>query len=270
LNTATDNVFPTLDEHRSHTWMNLLEGNVTSKIQLDNVWGSGSHDTMFRNYARGTDPNKGNYRTAIDLDAFHRYNNAMANVLGDPTLAIHYTCDAVVTNVDRTIFDLGGYNGCGTTPYDSVVESTLVRWGNWDAVTYNASGSSHHGTQWCTGSGAGLAGTDAYNIVCAAAETASSDPSFPGLASPSTTLPASFYLAATPSWWGTVAWPPIGPDVTGGNLTNTGGHANQIPAQVCYNNTAKDGTGFLTAYDANSCYSTIAPAPPTGLTVVVQ
>jgi hypothetical protein len=57
-----------------------------------------------------------------------------------------------------------------------------------------------------------------------------------------------------------VAWPPIGPDVTGGNIANTGGHANKIPAQLCYENTAKNAGGFLTAFDADACYSKLKPA----------
>jgi hypothetical protein len=234
--------------------------------------------TSFRNYFNGHDPNATNYREAMKVQAQNHYINLVGNVLGDPTYHKVYECDNSHSNSsDVFVYDLGFYDGCIggisiTYPYDSSVLTNLTRWGNWDAVTYNASGS-HLGTRWCTGSGTGSAGADAYNTACTASETASSDPTFPGLASPSTTLPASFYLAAKPSWWGAVAWPPIGPDVTGGNITTAGGHANQIPAQLCYNNTTKDASGFLTAFDANACYSnstSTAPAPPTGLTVLVQ
>jgi hypothetical protein len=285
LNTATDNVYPTLDEHRAHAWMNLLEGNVTSKIQLDNVWGSGSHDTTFRTYARGTDPNKHNYRTAIDLDAYHRFNNIVANVLGDPTVSTHYECDqANQTGVDLNIYDLGGYNGCGTTPYDTTTESSLMRWGNWDAITYIANGSTN-GVRYCTGSGAG-------NAACTGSETASADPTFPGLSSPSSTFPASFYNGATTahsscgtglSFWKNPnngfcpQYPPIGPDVacTTNCISNTATHAAMIPAQLCYSNAAKDNNGFLTSFDANACYandpaSTSNVVPPTGLSASVQ
>jgi hypothetical protein len=41
-------------------------------------------------------------------------------------------------------------------------------------------------------------------------------------------LPASLYLSAKPAWWGTMPWPPIGPDVTP--------MANKIPALVRYEN----------------------------------
>ena len=123
-----------------------------------------------------------------------------------------------------------------------------MRWGNWDGVTWKANGNTN-GVRYCTGSGAG-------NPACTAAETASADPTFPGLASPSTALPASFYLAAKPSWFGSVTWPAIGPDVacTTNCTANTANHAAKIPAQLCYENTVKDSNGFLTAFDANVCY----------------
>ena len=278
LDTASGAQITSIDTHLAHSDLQLWEGNVTSGEAYDNSWGSASHMTAFRNYASGVSPNKTNYRIPFQINAHNHYMNLVGNVLGDPTFHKRYQCDqANSSSADDHVFDLGFWNSCSaginsSNPYDAVTESSLARWGNWDAVTYNASGSSHLGTRWCTGSGTGGVGADPYNTACTASETASSDPTFPGLASPSTTLPASFYLATKPSWWGAVAWPPIGPDVTGGNIANTGGHANQIPAQLCYNNTAK-ANGFLTAFDANACYAnsiSTAPSPPTGLTVVVQ
>jgi hypothetical protein len=70
---------------------------------------------------------------------------------------------------------LGFWDACeqGTlVDYDTVTESSLMRWGNWDAVTYTANGN----------------------------------------------------------------------------------HASKIPAQLCYENTAQDSGGFLTAFDATVCY----------------
>ena len=118
-------------------------------------------------------------------------------------------------------------------------------------------------------------------------------------------LPASLYYSSTPSWWPSGKnWPPIGPDVTSGNIgvcTGTyagaqattssqcsGGtltsawasHATSIPAQDCFLNTMggrPDGSGGALSFDAAACYSTStssggssAPGSPTGLTAVVQ
>jgi hypothetical protein len=81
----------------------------------------------------------------------------------------------------------------------------------------------------------------------------------------SQTLPASLYLAAKPSWWPSAkAWPPIGPDVTGGNIPNVGGHAYTIPAQDCYGTMggAADGAGSVLSFNAANCYGTTISSPP--------
>jgi hypothetical protein len=63
-------------------------------------------------------------------------------------------------------------------------------------------------------------------------------------------------------------WPATGPDVTGGNIANTGGHANKNPAQVCYENTSQ--TSGILNFNADNCYSQNRPAPPTNVSVIVQ
>jgi len=140
-------------------------------------------------------------------------------------------------------------------PNDSLVASTLMRWGNYAA---------------CTGDAA----CNAVRFV--AGENASGAPVYPGLASPSQTLPASFYLNARPSWWGTMPWPAVGPDVTGGSIANVGGHAYHNPAANCYLNVmggATDGSSDALTFNADNCYASStagAPQPPTGLSAVVR
>ena len=49
----------------------------------------------------------------------------------------------------------------------------------------------------------------------------------------------------------------IGPDVSGGNIAGTGGHANTNPAEDCFLNAmggATNGTGGPYSFDANTCY----------------
>jgi len=283
LRNIKDNQFGALDTHLSHAFMQLWEGNVAGTLEYDNSWGSASHMTAFRNAASGHDPNATNFRVAMKVNGHNHSVNLVGNVIGDPTFHTQYVCDNThVQSTDNFEYDLGFWNSCdqginSSNPYDTVTESSLMRWGNWDAVTYNASGAAHHGTRWCTGTGTGAAGADASNSGCSD-ETASSDPSFPGLSNPGTTLPSSFYLSSQPSWfstvWGTPAWPPIGPDLTCTTncIVNAGNHAAKIPAQLCYENTAKDSSGFVTAFDANACYNSgLTPPPaPTGNKAVAR
>jgi hypothetical protein len=255
LNTAPGPQLGSFEPHLAHNYLQLYEGNVLDEIMYDNVWGSSSHNTAFRNRVSGHSPNKTSYRVAIKVNADSHYMNIIGNVIGDPTFHTHYQCD----NADRRPtddfeFDLGFWGSCqngidSKNPYDTVTESSLMRWGNWDAVTYLTNGRTN-GVRWCTGSCVG-------NPECTGSETASTDPAFPGLADPSHTLPGSFYLTGKPSWFGDNIWPPIGPDVTCATncIANTANHAAKIPAQLCYENTAKNSDGFLTAFDAKSCYA---------------
>src|SRR5581483_1404841 len=93
------------------------------------------------------------------------------------------------------------------------------------------------------------------------------------------TLPASLYLSTKPSWWGTMPWPAIGPDITGGDLPGSGGHAYRIPARVCFEDVMHGAFANTVAstFNANNCYAlassgggggadTTAPSVPTGLT----
>ena len=117
------------------------------------------------------------------------------------------------------------------------VASTLLRWGNYDYATSQ--------TRW------NAAEIPAGNAV----------PS-------SQALPASFFLSVKPGWWGTMPWPAIGPDVTGGQ--DLSGHVFAIPAQVCYTGSAKDGNGIL-IFNADRCYGQrLSPASPTNLKIQIQ
>jgi len=284
LNTAGGAQFGSFEPHLAHNFLQLYEGNVIDEVMYDNSWGSSSQNTSFRNRMSGHSPNKTNYRAAVKVNSQNHYMNLVGNVLGDPNYHTQYECsNNHLQSTDNYEFDLGFWNSCvngidGNNPYDSVTESSLMRWGNWDGVTWKTNGNAN-GVRWCTGNGAG-------NPACSASETASADSSFPGLASPSTSLPASFYNGVTaafpscgtglsfwknPSTGFCPAYPPIGPDVacTTNCIANTANHAAMIPAQLCYSNTAKDGNGFLTAFDANACYasdpSSGGPPPPGNL-----
>ena len=264
--TVAGNLFPSFTAHLSHNSFHLVEGNDIDKIQMDNVWGSSSHSTIYRNRANGMGENKSAYRQAIVLQAQNPYMNVVANVAGDTSFHNTYVCDEITASVTAYVFDVGFWANCGavsgTEPYHSLTRTSAMWWGNWDAATWRANGNTN-GVRYCTGSGVG-------NSECTRNETGSSDPTFPGLSSPSSNFAASLYLTTKPLWFGNVAWPAVGPDVncTSNCVANAGNHAHKIPARVCYESTAKDGNGYLTTYDARNCYASYtasAPNPPTAL-----
>jgi hypothetical protein len=205
---------------------------------------------------------EGNQMPGIREDNFHGTHNLQTMFRNyfsgnDPakTQTPRTGSPIVLQNYSRLYNIVGnvlGASGIQTTyasiyTVDTPASATLLRWGNYD--TANAA------VRWV-----------ASEVPSGLAQFANPVPS-------SQSLPSSFYLSAKPSWWGKMPWPAIGPDVTGGNIANLAGHAYNIPAALCYANTAKDTTGGLTNFNANTCYQQVAtnlPAAPTNVIVAVH
>ncbi len=130
-----------------------------------------------------------------------------------------------------------------TMPNDLRVRSTIMRWGNYDTV--------NDATRWQP------------------SEVPSSVSPYGNPVPSSQALPDSFYLTAKPAWFGSVPWPAIGPDVSGGNLAGVGGHAYKIPAQLCFENVMHGSfSSGLLSFNAKNCYAAgPSPQPPEDLTV---
>jgi hypothetical protein len=230
----------------------LYEGNDGTGATHDLIHGSSNFMTDFRNLFVGGVNGSTNH-TIIWLMTYHRFFNIIGNVLGDPTNDSVYQVVAGSQNGNE-IYVLGencaSCSGGNTVPLDSRVSATLMRWGNYDTV--NAA------------------------VRFVNAEVPSSITNFSNPLPASQTLPASFYLSGKPSWFGSVPYPPVGPDVTGGNVSGYAGHAYKIPARLCSENTAIDpayGASNVLAFSASTCYpSTTAsgPTPPSGLQAVVN
>lgn len=269
--------YPDGEPHLAQNAFQLWEGNVFATINYDQIWGSGSHGTLFRNNLYSHHPGMTQNSVAVMIAAYNRFMNVVGNVLGSTSFNTQYQC-ATGGNNQGAIYDIGNPNRCqggtteGNVSYDPIALSSLMRWNNWDAVTYIDNGNTN-GVRRCTASGTG-------NPACTADERGlDTTYAFPGLTNPSTTLPASLYNGTTGvhascgtglSFWKNPStgycppYPPIGPDVTCTVNCNSGtaNHAAKIPAQLCYENSAKDGDGYLTAFDAAACYANDPGAKP--------
>lgn len=272
--------------HSAGNHMELWEGNQVPDIQNDLIHGPSNAGTYYRNYSTGRDTattsgTKTIGTVGFNIGASNRYYNVVANVLGTSGFHTTYqdaapsTSACELNNEWSTVFPIyilgysdqwgGAYTAaCGQgnpdINNDLNVASTLMRWGNYDVVTA--------AIRECTGSS---------GPPCSGDETGSSANTYAGLSSPSTTFPASFVFSSTPSWWvfpsGTTApFPGNGPDVTGGDVANVGGHANLNPAANCYLNVMGGSTtgssGWLT-FNPTSCY-TSSPLAPSRLSVTVN
>jgi hypothetical protein len=284
--------------HDAGNSMNLWEGNNFPGIWNDDTWGASPSNTLFRNMLPGFQKaqNITGDTHPVSLELGARAHNIAGNVLGQSGYQIYYESYATSSTAgvnggasaaSRAIYALGwtgngGSGGCNGPPVcDPLTRSTLMRWGNYDtvnnAVMWNATEASP--------------GPAAY-------VNANFTPSY--FTSLVRSLPSSLYYNSKPSWWpSTKAWPPVGPDVSSGNLgicsggtlagaqatsasQCTGGtfvtayasHAASIPTHDCYLNVMNgpaDGTGSVLNFDAGLCYTSVQspptrPASPTGLT----
>ncbi len=123
----------------------------------------------------------------------------MGNVLGAPGTAVANGPSSDCSQPGLWRIGCHSDSSGESPPAGSSVLSTLVHCGNQSYAT-------SAGTSPASGfAGASLPGVDA---ACAGA------------------LPASYYLACKPAWFGSFPWPPIWPDVVG--------YASDIPAKRMY------------------------------------
>jgi len=283
--------------HNAGSEMNLWEGNVMPTIIADDAWGSSDQSTIYRNLLSGWQAGKSDLTVPLLLRSWVRAYNFIGNILGHSGYHNQYETYATAAQSgigsaeeNTSIYSIGwGNTGamCGTPSCDPTTYRSLMRWGNWDVV--------NNATQWNSSE----ASPGAISYV-----NSNFTPSY--FSSLAHTLPASLYYSSKPSWWPSgKIWPPVGPDLSSGNLgicnggtfagaeatsagQCTGGnlgsawanHATSIPAQDCYlavMHGSADGSGNVLNFDASQCYTTssgsgMSPAPATGLgaTVVQQ
>ena len=248
---------PGFSMHSGGSGMVLFEGNVTGKLEADNVHGIGGLYTVFRNRLHGIDPGNSQNTIPVNIYAKHRYLNLLGNVLGTDAQHTGYECVATSTTLpascspsgNNSIYVLGmsGNEGTklGALDNDTLTDTTSYRWGNYDTARDSIS--------WC-----GDSGSTGWSAVCgSASEVPTGDGYYPQSIPATEDLPDSFYLTARPdSWWGTPwatpAWPPIGPDVTG--ESGPGNHTADIPAKLAFDNgTVDTDYGATDATEGASC-----------------
>lgn len=280
--------------HDAGAMYNLAEGNFANGISGDDIHGSSGVNTLFRNVFQGFELTRSCFTIAIAFDPYNRDENVIGNVLGTPGKTTTYGDPA---NQTFGIYNIA--HGHGQMAADPLVHETMLRWGNYDNVTGTV--------RWC-----GNSSDTGWSTTCASTSElptgissyANAVPSYGDTGAGQSPMPASFIYSSKPSWWPSgKPWPPVGPDVTNGNIGQcvggsypaifataasqciggtfsahvNGGHAYSIPAMDCYFSMGgpPDGSGNALSFNAGQCYATeprgaMGPAPPTGLTVTVN
>jgi hypothetical protein len=232
----------------------LAEGNIGNSFRGDLFHGTHHFATAFRNYWNGWETGISGGLIPAYLDPFSRYFNLVGNVLGRTGVQSNYQ-ETPSGGSGNSIYVIGTGTANVKLGGDQLTVDSLMRWGNYD--TLNAA------VRFVSS-----------EVPSTFSDTTGAPSAYANPVPSNTNLPSSFYLSSKPSWWPAAKpWPPIGPDVTGGNIAGVGGHANTIPAQDCYATVMggpADGSGSVLSFNADICYSQTVVDPPTGLNAVVH
>jgi O-glycosyl hydrolase len=299
VNDPSDQMWGAWWTHSAGDDFMLREGNEGNQAQDDNVHGSHLNPTLFRNFlwgwesCRNSTTGAGNCgaqtvkdetSVAIVQSSNVRYANDIGNVLGTPGATTTYI--TTVPFAGYAVYNLGGGTTTNSRPADPLslfgTTATNMGWANWDSVTGTV--------RFC-----GNSSDTGWVTTCAStSEIPTSAPTYPNTVptlgdtgAGQSPLPASLYLSSEPAWFGSFTWPPVGPDVTGGNVnqctgtfnttnqaglpaTSTSqcgsgaytnawaGHVNANPAMACFFSMGgtPDGTGPELTFNPNVCYPT--------------
>jgi hypothetical protein len=214
----------------------LHEGNDGLGALHDDIHGTTHFNTLFRNHLYGdiwNNPAKNSNTAIMNIASYGRFFNIIGNVLG--RTGYYTTYETNLGENSKAIYALG-WSPQNPVPSDPQVKATMLRWGNYDTVT----------------------ATSRF----LAAEVPSGLSQYANPVPASQSLPASFYLAAKPAWFGSTPWPAIGPDVTGG--PHTAGHAYKIPARLCWEQGPIDtayGSANVRLFNPEVCYGSATGGP---------
>jgi hypothetical protein len=280
VNTPCSNT-PAIDAHGAHPQFNLVEGNVGNMFEPDNIWGSSSWWTTFRNWWQGTTQMCGNgnagglgrgtssscsdgvyaWQIANDyeIEAFSTRTNLVGDIVGSSQQQ-----SLVSTQGGKALAPLQQVEAqCGTSPCGAN-SRPYGTYGIDFSLGYFSVSSTGGGTYDELTPATTLFVHGVYNSITSLVSWVT------GLTH---TLPNSLYLSGKPSWWSSsLAYPAIGPDITGGS--GPGNMTNLTPAENCYQKimggTSPGGSGTPLLFNAATCYGAAAvPGTPLGLSFTV-
>jgi hypothetical protein len=191
--------------HGPHGIMNLVEGNVTQRFQNDGYHGSTSHTVLFRNQIHGRRPGAVPPRRPVDLCRGSYMHSVIGNVIGDGSWSPAYYDLVTNPSVIACVYALGfpGMDSVSMSAY------TGVPWANWSKST-SVPDPDVAGTLLRHGNFDHYNGSVVWDPDIVARD-----------------IPDSLFYTSKPAFFGSLQWPPIGPDVAG--------LVSPIPAQARWN-----------------------------------
>jgi hypothetical protein len=179
--------------HSPHSQFNLIEGNVIGKFGSDAYHGSGSHTVLLRNGITGTSSWTGvSNHTAVQIDRRNLHYALIGNVLGVAGTPATYEYATESGWSGTALFRLG-FPDVGNDGYDGTFPPMdLLHSDGGPRDLYVDRDNSPNGTTMIEGNWTSNLGRQDWTIEPAQ-------------------IPASLFLTSKPSWFGSLAWPPVDP-----------------------------------------------------------
>jgi hypothetical protein len=211
--------------HGPHNMMNLVEGNIAGGMGSDGYFGSTSHITVARNWLTATHPTATDNLIAVNFGRWNTYCNLVGNILGTSSFSRSGQLQPVATfgYGTQVIYKLGfpnmGNNGFSmtwgpTTPPDYTTQSAQ-----------QPGGDSH-------GNGGNTLQELDFNVANSMIRHGNYDYLSESIIWDSGiadhTIPASYFQASKPSYFGNLAWPPFDPASPPGVFSDA--NISRIPA----------------------------------------
>ena len=257
---ATNAVFGGISMHGAHPQFNLLEGNVVPAIVPDEIWGSSSHDTAFRNWVRGVNvvcqPTSG--RATVDCSSpIDPFQQSRAMDIGHLSTSWNFVGNVVGSSEQNALMENYGtpqpmmHVGLLAYPATRSYDATTYDW------TFGYGESSDDGTSGdgCDGSTVTPChGTQAMTTAFMHGNLDVADGQVTWAPSVTHDLPCSMYLTGKPAWWGALPFPATGPEVTGGTGPSGASYGNA--AEACFESIGgvDGGGGSPHTFNAKKCY----------------
>jgi hypothetical protein len=226
-------------EHLGGMAFILREGNQFGVSRDDATWGTHNFDTWFRNDISCYDPPYigSSSPTGILMDNWARFENAIGNIVN-----VSGACTSYKGTAGSAEFQFGSS--------DTLAQTTSMLWGNCDTINNTCRFVSSEVPSSLASPNAAYSNSvpGSNNLPCSfflSTYTATTcTPKYSGGTGLSfwkvctvwTTFPTSCSTTSTP------AFPPAGPDVTGGPYVAGTGTAYDVPAAVAYKNLPVDTT----------------------------
>jgi hypothetical protein len=232
-------------DHHAFSSFDLFEGNESGGMTEDDIWGTHALNTYFRNYIVGYDaPYAGGAVNArgLAIGDYQRFENVVGNAIGS----------SQITTYQGTGFNTAFQISTG----DSLVATTLMRWGNVTNIAQSTDTPANSGVRFVSSevpsilSSLNVALQNPVplndNLPCSfflpgyTSTTCTSHPSggtglsFWKVCTTWTTFPTACATTQTQPF------PTTGPDVTGGPYVN--GYTYDIPAAIAWLNLPVDPT----------------------------